>query len=290
MRPGLNRPFSLRLLLLILCVMMALPASVSAETELRGYSPEQGYIYVTLGQYPQTADGQVQPVLWRVLAADEEKCILLSEYILFARCMNASLTAYRDEFKGDFSRTDLCSYLNTVFLGDTFTEDEAAMLLPMEGVGKIFLPSVDELKNKSYGLGETLVGSENVKKILANPGLRAWGTEWAIRNNGYDPAEYTDPKMKYEGSSRKKMPLKELRLFEYSKGKGSHSPYWTRDASASDGRQARCTKATGGIGRLEVGRDNLGARPMIYLEQGSYTIASGTGSMDDPCIIVRKGE
>ena len=92
MRPGLNRPFSLRLLLLILCVMMALPASVSAETELRGYSPEQGYIYVSLGQYPQTADGQVQPVLWRVLAADEEKCILLSEYILFARCMNASLT------------------------------------------------------------------------------------------------------------------------------------------------------------------------------------------------------
>ena len=167
---------------------------------------------------------------------------------------------------------------------------EAAMLLPLEGVGKVFLPSVDELKNKSYGLGETLVGSENVKKILANPGLRAWGTEWAIRNNGYDPAEYTDLKKKYEGSSRKEMPLKELRLFEYSNGKGKHSPYWTRDASASDGRQARCTKATGGIGRLEVGRDNLGARPMIYLAQGSYTVTSGTGSMDDPCIIVRKGE
>ena len=29
---------------------------------------------------------------------------------------------------------------------------------------------------------------------------------------------------------------------------------------------------------------------MIYLAQGSYTVTSGTGSMDDPCIIVRKGE
>lgn len=290
MSHGLHRSFLLRLMLLFLCIMTVIPACVSAETALRGYTQEDGYVYVSLGQYPQTADGQVQPVLWRVLAADDEKCILLSEYILFARCMNASLTAYRDEFKGDFSRTDLCTYLNTVFLQDTFTEDEAAMLLPLEGVGKVFLPSVDDLKNKSYGLGETLVGSENVKKILANPGLRAWGTEWAIRNNGYDPAEYTDLKKKYEGSSRKEMPLKELRLFEYSNGKGKHSPYWTRDASASDGRQARCTKATGGIGRLEVGRDNLGARPMIYLAQGSYTVTSGTGSMDDPCIIVRKGE
>ena len=107
MSHGLHRSFLLRLVLLFLCIMTVIPACVSAETALRGYTQEDGSVYVSLGQYPQTADGQVQPVLWRVLAADDEKCILLSEYILFARCMNASLTAYRDEFKGDFSRTDL---------------------------------------------------------------------------------------------------------------------------------------------------------------------------------------
>ena len=286
----LSGRFSLRVLALMLSVLILFPAAVSGETELRGYDPENGNFYVLLGQYPQTADGQIQPVLWRVLAVDDEKCILLSEYILFARCMNASLLAYRDEFKGDFGRTDLCAYLNSVFLSEAFTAEEASMLLPMDNFGKVFLPSAKDLKEKSYGLGETLVGSGNIKKIMANPGLRAWGTEWAIRNNGFDPEAYPDVKKKYEGSSRKEMPLKELRLFEYSSSRGSHSPYWTRDASTADGRHARCVKATGGIGHIEVGRDNEGVRPMIHLLQGSYSVASGSGTKDDPCVIIRKGE
>lgn len=290
MHPIPARSLFLRAILSFLCVLLLLPSDGTADQALRGYDKENGYLYVVLGQYPQTAEGEVQPILWRVLDTDDEKCILLSEYILFARCMNANLIAYRDEFRGNFAQTDLCAYLNNVFASDAFTEEELTMLLPLNDFGKVFIPGADELKNRDYGLGETLVGSGNTKKILENPGLRAWGTEWAIKNNGYDPAEYPDLKQKYTGSSNKPMPLKELRLFVYSAGRGGHSPYWTRDPSSTDGRQARCIKATGGIGRIEVGRDNEGVRPMIYLAQEAYAVASGNGTKDDPCVIVRKGE
>ena len=282
--------FPVFVLLLALSVLLSAPAAGSGDAVLRGYSADNGYVYVLLGRYPQTAEGEVRPILWRVLDTDDEKAILLSEYILFARCMNASLLAYREEIRGDFSRTDLCAYLNSEFAADAFTGEETAALLPMENFGKVFLPSADDLKNRSYGLGETLLNSKNAKKIMQDPGLRAWGTEWAIRNNGYDPAEYPDVKKKIQGSSGKEMPLKELRLFEYSASRGSHSPYWTRDASAHDGRHARCVKATGGIGHIEVGRDNEGVRPMVWLDRAACTVVSGTGEKDDPFVIVPRGE
>ena len=277
-----------RILLLVMAAAL-LAAGAGAEGNLpgtagalRGYDKEAGYVYVTLGQYPQTKEGGLLPILWRVLEVDGEKAYLLSEYILFARCMNASLKDYRDELKGDFGKTEMCQYLNTTFAQTAFTEQEMNMLTPLEGVGKVFLPSADDLKKKEWGLGTTLVGSGNLEKIMANPGLRAWGTEWAIENNGFDPAEYPDVKVKYEGSSRKPMPLKELRLFVYSNGKGAHSPYWTRDNSTADARHARCIKADGSIGHIEVGRDNEGARPGIYLRSGAYQILGGSGTKEDP--------
>ncbi len=279
-----------RLLPLILVLLFSFTASASAEPALAGYSKEAGYTYVQLGQYPQTAEGEVRPILWRVLAAEGGQCVLLSEYILFARCLHADLKDYRDGIRGDFSKTDLCAYLNGDFASEAFTEEELDLLLPMEDFGKVFLPSAEDLENKDYGLGITLKDVKNKKKILKDPGLRAWGTEWAIKNNGFDPAVYTKPKQKLTGSSGKQMPLHELRLFVYSDQWAKHSPYWTRDPSAEDGRQGRVIKARGSIGRLEAGRDNIGVRPMILLAEGGYEIASGAGTMDDPFTLIRKAE
>ena len=278
------------LFLLVLIFLVSFTFYASAEAVLNGYSQESGYVYVQLGRYPQTAEGEIKPVVWRVLSADSQQCILLSEYILFARCMNASLLDYRDVFRGDFAKTDLCAYLNHDFASAAFTEEELSLLLPLENYGKVFLPSEEDLKNKEYGLGVTVKGIRNTKKILKDPGLRAWGTEWAIKNNGFDPSEYSNPKQKLVGSSKKEMPLHELRLFVYSGNWANHSPYWTRDPSTTDGRQARDIKANGAIGRLEVGRDNVGVRPMVLLAQDSYEIISGTGTLNDPFVIAQKSE
>ena len=290
MRESRPRRPLFRLLLLILVLLLSSSVSASAEPALAGYSGETGYTYVLLGRYPQTAEGEVRPILWRVLAADDGQCILLSEYILFARCLHADLKDYRDGIRGDFAKTDLCAYLNRDFASDAFTEEELDLLLPLEDYGKIVLPSAADLENKEYGLGVTLKGVKNKKKILKDPGLRAWGTEWAIKNNGFDPAVYTKPRQKLTGSSGKEMPLQELRLFVYSEQWANHSPYWTRDPSAEDGRHGRDVKSKGSIGHLEAGRDNIGVRPMILLAEGSYGIASGAGTLDDPFILMKKAE
>ena len=271
--------------LVMLAVLCA--GAVSAEGALRGYSKEEGYVYVRLGRYPQTEAGDIEPILWRVLSVDGEKAFLLSEYVLFARAMHTSLKDYRDELKGDFAQTELCHYLNTTFSGDAFTEEETDMLLPCENFGKVFLLSRDEMNSRELGLGVTLKGSNNVKKILADPGIRAWGTEWAIQNNGYDPAEYPDPKAKVRNSTdTANITLGEKRLYVFQAKYGACSPYWGRSPSTTDKRQAVCTKDGGQVGRIEVGRDNEGVRPALYLAEGSYRIVSGTGTKDDPFEIV----
>ena len=280
-RTGVPAPHIGRLLL---CLAAALILSVSALAEdgLRGYTKEDGYVYLRLGRYKQTADGGVEPILWRVLTTDDEKAYLLSEYILFARALHNDRGEYQ-KFKGDFAQTELCHYLNSTFAEEAFTEEEMSMLLTCEDFGKVFLVTREDMKNKEIGLGSTVTGSENPKKIQENPGVRAWGTAWAIENNGYDPAEYPDPKAKIRNSTdTANITLGEKRLYVFQAKYGSCSPWWGRSPAKSHANQAVCTKDGGQIGRIEVGRDNEGVRPALYLAAGSYRIVSGTGTMDDP--------
>ena len=260
----------------------AAPAKADVSlSALRGYDNKLGYVYVTLGEYPQAADGGKAPILWRVLAVEEaaQRAYLLSEYILFARCMHANLKEYRDTLKGDFGQTDLCAYLNTTFSAEAFTEAELSVLTPLEGAGLVFLISDEDANNKKLGLGKQ-------SSTKPGPGMRAWGTAWAIENNGFDPTQYTKKKEKLVGSSNKPMPLQELRLFVYSGERGGNSsPYWTRSQAGVDKRHARCTKVDGQLGHIEVGRDNEGVRPAVYLDLTKAAITGGSGTADDPYVI-----
>ena len=153
-----------RLPALLLAAMFMMMSAATGENALRSYTKEDGYVYLRLGQYPQTADGGVEPILWRVLTVDDEKAYLLSEYILFARAMHTSRKEY-EKFGGDFAQTELCQYLNTTFAEEAFTEADLSMLLECEDFGKVFLVTRDEMKDKKIGLSTTLEGSTNPKKI-----------------------------------------------------------------------------------------------------------------------------
>ena len=289
MKKGKNRMRSVaRLIAMALTVFLlgsGITASCGEEAALRGYSKEDGYVYVTLGQYPQTAEGGIQPILWRALTADEEKVYLLSEYILFARTMHTSVKEYRDVLKGDFAQTELCQYLNTTFAEDAFTEEEMGMLLPCENFGKVFLLSRDDMKNRDIGLGKSHEGTKNEKLILAEPGVRAWGTEYAIKNNGFPEEEYPNPKARVIGRAGSHISQEEMRLYVFQQKYGACSPYWGRTQSTTDARHAVCTKDGGQIGHIEVGRDNEGVRPALYLAQSSYQITGGDGTMGNPYTI-----
>ena len=264
-----------RLFCLLGALLIALACAGAAAEEnaaLRGYSKTEGYVYLTLGSYPQEADGTVKPILWRVLTVDEEKAYLCSEYILFARPMHPDLAEYRDVLKGDFGQTELCHYLNGVFAEAAFTPEELDMLLPFEGYGKVFLLDAADLANTDIGMGK----ETSLKK---SPGLRAWGTPYAIENNGYGTEQQTGKAVSASGEQKS---IQKLRLFVYSKSYGAHSPYWVRNQSTTDPRHARCTKEKGQLGHIEVGRDNEGVRPALYLAMDSFLITDGDGSMEHP--------
>ena len=273
----------------LLAAVLLLMGTAVGEGALRGYTKENGYVYLRLGQYPQTEDGGIEPILWRVLTVDDEKAYLLSEYILFARAMHTSRKEY-EKFGGDFAQTELCRYLNTTFAEEAFTEEDMSMLLECENFGKVFLITRDEMKDKKIGLSSTVTGSTNPKKIEANPGVRAWGTEWAIKNNGYPVSEYPDPKAKIRNATdTANITVAEKRLYVFMAKFGACSPWWGRSAAKSHADQAVCTKDGGQIGRIEVGRDNEGVRPALYLAEGSYEITGGSGTKDDPFEIAPAG-
>lgn len=276
-------------LLAALALLYCAPAPAE-ESPLRGFSRDAGYVYAALGAWPQDADGGVRPILWRVLAVEDGRAFLLSEYILFARSLHTSLKEYREVLKGDFAGTELCAYLNGEFAERAFSEAELAALVPFEDFGRVFILSRDEMKNKDYGLGVTNQGTSNLKKIISDPGIRAWGTEWAVRNNGFPPEEYPDPKARVIGRAGAHISQAEMRLFVYSDRDGACSPYWTRTQSTKDARHANCVKGNGSIGHIEVGRDNEGVRPAVYLDLDAAAVRSGSGTMEDPYVLAAAGE
>ena len=238
-----------KLLALLLALLLMVPAAMAAdgaENTLRGYNKKTGYVYVTLGTFPQTAEGGVEPIVWRVLSVKDDRAYLLSEYVLLAHRIHGDYKEYADKktgFNGEFSKTELSQYLNGEFAGN-FTEGELSLLTPHEKMGLFFLVSAADLKDKNLGFG-------------TNESRKGWATEYAKANG----------------------------LFVYLRKFGSHSPYWTCDQSTSDARHARCTKDQGELGRINVITEDLGMRPACYLDMTKVAIAGGSGTLEDPYVL-----
>ena len=237
-----------RIIALLLAALLMVSCAL-ADVALRGYDAKSGYVYVTLGQCPQDADGGVEPIVWRVLSVEDGRAYLLREYVLEARPIHSDYQEYANKptskkkpgFNGDFTQTEMSRYLCGDFAQNCFTDDERAMLTPDDTFGLFFLASDADLKNKAYG-------------FTSNESRKAWGTPYALANG----------------------------LFKYGSQRGGHSPYWTRSQSSSDARHARCIKSKGELGRINVITLDEGMRPACYLSLSASEISGGTGTLDDP--------
>lgn len=183
------------------------------------------------------------PILWRILSADDNQFYVMSEYVLFASPVHPSMTEYR-ETGSDFGQTQICAKLNGEFADTAFSDAEKDAMLPIASYGKVSLPSADDLNNPAMGFS---------KKKLAT--RKAMATEYAIRSTG---------------------------AFVYQVSVGCHSPYWLREQAESDKRQARSTKQTGSVGRLHCDAADVGARPVICLSADRIRITGGSGTKEDP--------
>lgn len=132
---------------LLCATLCAVPAA--AQEALRGYDSAEGYVYLELGTFPQTLENGLEPIVWRVLSADADTVLLLSEYVLFNHRVHFDDAAY-EQSGGDFTQTELYAYLNGEFL-QHFTDGEISMLTAGEGGALVTLLSRDDLNNKAYG-------------------------------------------------------------------------------------------------------------------------------------------
>lgn len=251
---------------LVLALCLCLPACCAAESALRGYDTQTGYQYVSLGRFPQGANGEVYPILWRVLRVDEQEALLLSEYILFNNRVHPDDVAYIG-FGGAFNQTEMFALLNGPFVGnpvseeervnllakwrvgrvhiatacfkdEAFTQDEQAMLTQDGELGTVFLLTSDDISNADYGFG-------------SNKSRQAVGTPYALANG----------------------------LFKYQNGS---SPYWMRNPSVNYPYGTRCTKVDGKIGYIRCVVMNEGCRPAIRLRLDGLRATGGDGSMGNP--------
>ena len=63
----------------------------------------------------------------------------------------------------------------------------------------------------------------------------------------------------------------------------NHSPYWTRTQSAKEFAH-RSIKLEGNIGYLGVTGDDMGVRPVIWLDTGLILLEQGSGTLSDPFV------
>lgn len=240
-----------RILALLLALLLLAPSAMAEDT-LRGYDKKQGYVYLTLGTFPQTEEGGVEPILWRVLQVEDGRAYILSEYVLEARRIHGDYNEYANKpnakknpgFDGDFTQTEMAQYLNGDFTAH-FTSAELALLSSDETLGMFTLLSSDELKDKNLGFSK-----DNDRK--------AWGTEYAKANG----------------------------LFVYGSSRGNHSPYWSRTQSSTNRQGARCIKSKGELGYINVITLDEGMRPACWLDMTKVVIASGEGTMENPFVLL----
>ena len=113
--------------------------------------------YIKFGSYPQTANGEVKPIEWEVLAIEDNKKLVISKYGLDAMRFDLS--------SNNWKKSEICKWLNKDFYNKAFSETEKKCINPFDG-DNVFLLSIEE-----------------AEKYFANEQLRICeATDYAVKN------------------------------------------------------------------------------------------------------------
>ena len=164
---------------------------------------------VYFGNYHQSSDGQggynIDPIKWRVLQNANGQLLLLADQNLDAKKYNTAYTSIT--WENCTLRTWLNGTSNGQFLNDAFSVKEQAVIVdtvitnsdnPDYGTSggnnttdKVFLLSVDEVKNTTYGFTDNYSNTDtrvatNTAYVAALPSMSAAGSTdiWWLRSPG----------------------------------------------------------------------------------------------------------
>ena len=105
---------------LVCLLALLLLFTCAAAEDIHGYNKKQGgYSYVHFGTFPEDAQGNEAPILWRVLEVKENEAYLLAEYIIDVHYVHLDTKAYYDM---KWEESDLYAYLQSDFMNRAFTD------------------------------------------------------------------------------------------------------------------------------------------------------------------------
>ncbi len=157
-------------LLFLVCMMVvlnvhALALSDTIKTYANNANTPQ---YVSFGTFKQGENGEVMPIVWRVLSSDSDRVYLYSEYILEARRIDPVPRPY-----AGWEKSELYEYLNNAFKNECFTAlEQSALVLSLDDNALVTLPTIDDIRNKAYG-------------FVDNKSRQSRSTEYAKANGLY---------------------------------------------------------------------------------------------------------
>lgn len=257
----------------LICLLMTCCAAMADDAvPFAGYSSEtRSYQYVSFGRYPHSEEGEIAPVVWRVLgpgvpgdddvlvekdaaAFNREKYANGDEFTAETADVYCLMTAHiidtvlyhdvRDELEGpalDYHDALIYGTMNGEIINRLFTPEEQSVLVDMPGRGKLSPPSrKGELFRPDYGFI-----TEDFTKSRTRPGA---GTPYAF--------------------------AKGLRHVN-----GKYSWYWT-----TDWRRYGQRWIVGDDGHISVsGVDREGGiRPVCYVHADMLKVTGGDGTFENP--------
>lgn len=251
------RDFCLKAILAaVVIILFAAPAGAD---EFRGYQKGRGYQYLQMGEYPYDKSGTIQPVIWRILSAEDGQAILLMENVI-----DTSQLVFETDKKvieqrtyrriKTFEESDLYPLINTEYYERLFSKEPlAAAIIDHPDHGKLFIPDREFYLRPEYGFSKAANGGDF-------PTRQARGTDYAVKTRG---------------------------LYRDANGM---SPYWA--ATLKNGDQDYKMQLVGYDGHLSYGaltRVNVGLRFAAELDLNKVRIVSGEGTLKDPFILEYTG-
>ncbi|MBR3017140.1 MAG: CapA family protein [Clostridia bacterium] len=236
-------------------LILFLFALIPAQAEMRGYVKDDGYIYVHFGEYPYEADGSAQPVLWRVLDVQDNRALLLTEYlidtdqIIFVSDQKAiEEQSYRRI--SSFEESDLFPKLSTEYLDRLLGSDPLRnALIPEPNGAALFILNDADYMNIAYGF-ESSRWAEWPDRIKSH---EAQGTPYAIKQRGLYVAYQNDM-----------------------------SPYWVAAVKSAEDYKLQIVGYNGHLSYGAYSRTNVGLRLAVRLDLNQLKITGGAGTMESP--------
>lgn len=251
------RDWCVRIILAAITLMLL--SSPACADELRGYQKGEGYQYLQMGEYPYDKNGTVQPVVWRILHAEDGKAVLLTEYVL-----DTSQLIFETDKKvieqrtyrriKTFEESDLYPLVDTEYYDRLFSNEPlAAAIISSQDHGRLFIPDRKFYLRTDYGFSQAAYG-------VSFPTRKARGTDYAVKVRG---------------------------LYRDANGM---SPYWA--STLKNGDQDYKMQLVGYDGHLSYGaltRVNVGLRFAAELDLSKVRTVSGEGTLKDPFILEYTG-